>query len=225
MLGGPRQFDSQAQVTRMESGRLRIRPLQPLQSELRQATWNFVGDQFAAFHEFFRDDLANGSISFLMPTSRTDEEETLEEFAFWEGQFQLNRQDNLFVVTAVIEIVETGVVKTVDLCAVEDPTGTYDVSGDTFDCYVDGYSGPFAAGSGFAGAWRVAGIEGIALDSFEPYSDGDQSGLNRGVGFAESSVLTDVDYCSDTFESYTAGSSPDSGGEGFDSSWTITEAI
>jgi len=105
------QILPRSQVTRMESGRNRIRRLQLEPIEVVDVTWNFVADAYVTFRNFFINDLEHGSLFFVM--------ETLEpsplpgysylmtrSYAFLDGTYSFSESDNLFTVTATLEIDE-----------------------------------------------------------------------------------------------------------------------
>lgn len=89
-------------VTKMDSGRVRVRPAFTDPLELVSVQWNFTLDEYADFEEFFNDILNNGSEWF-----RTDwaDFET-RDLAFLAEGYQLSRSDNLVMVAATLEVGE-----------------------------------------------------------------------------------------------------------------------
>lgn len=76
--------------------------------ELIDVTWNFTLDEFEVFKAFFEEDLVNGSLLFEMTTPdfapvHMDRSVT-RMLGFWGANYGFNRSDNLFTVTAILEI-------------------------------------------------------------------------------------------------------------------------
>lgn len=180
LLGRQRGIGSQALATRMDSGRVRVRQTQTVPLELQSVRWNFTAGQFSEFLTFFQEDLENGELSFLMPTAKTGETDQDEkEFAFWEGRFDWEHTDNLFAVSATLELIPEPVINDVT-CDLGSGAG---VAGDSFICYYDGSIGPFGGGNGWDGEWAFDPVEGIAVDSFDDYIDGFTGDMARGLGW------------------------------------------
>src|SRR6266545_6121908 len=57
-----------SRVTRMESGRSRVRRSFTEPIEVMEVTWNFTEDQYVAFQTFFQEEIENGSLPFVMET-------------------------------------------------------------------------------------------------------------------------------------------------------------
>jgi hypothetical protein len=104
------QVDPRSAPVLMESGRMRRRRtfLDPL--ELIAVSWNFTEDQFEAFKTFFEIDLQNGSEHFELitpdfPPAGFVFRTVTRVLAFWECNYAFTRSDNLFSVTATLEVV------------------------------------------------------------------------------------------------------------------------
>lgn len=84
----------------MESGRIRKRRLCADPYEAWEVQWNFTEDQFDDFKAFFDTTLVNGSLSFAIDFFGID-----REVVFVGGQYSFVRADNLFSVSATLEVV------------------------------------------------------------------------------------------------------------------------
>lgn len=110
------QLSARPSERQMESGRLRRRRLQIELQEFLKVSWNFTEDDFGTFKSFYEDTLDNGSLSFLMVTFEDDPQgsgELLEvdwELAFV-GVPQHSRSDNLFSVSATLEVLDKQMVE------------------------------------------------------------------------------------------------------------------
>lgn len=80
----------------MESGRLRNRRLHASPIEMMEVAWNFTEDQFDIFKTFFDVGLENGTLEFDLAGIGT--------VAFWESTYSQNHTDNLFYVSAKLEL-------------------------------------------------------------------------------------------------------------------------
>lgn len=101
LMGARVATDSRSWRTEMETGRVRQRRVQLLPLRLVQAEWSFTGDAFETFKEFFEVSLENGSLPFALELFGADSEES--EVAFM-GPYSWSRSDNLFSVSAVLEV-------------------------------------------------------------------------------------------------------------------------
>ena len=105
------QILPRSQITEMESGRKRIRRLQLEPIEVVDVTWNFVADAYVTFRNFFINDLKHGSLFFVMETIEpSDGPSTFIRFtrsyAFLDGKYNFSQSDNLFTVSAILEVDE-----------------------------------------------------------------------------------------------------------------------
>lgn len=234
MLGRLHRFFPRPEVVQMESGRFRKRRIFLDSMELMEVQWSFTEDQFDAFELFFHEQLNNGSLSFVLTTAAAaegrppTEEDIVREVVFWEGTYSFSRSDNLFAVSATLEVIPQPEVEE-DLCGVVYPNGT-EGGGDTFDCYADSLhvrSLP-PAGTGWDGGWRMANSPfHVHYDDFEEYADGAVSGTLSGGddwdgnwSYAESVV----DFVGDDFEDYAVGGNVGTMSlgdvSGWDGAWT-----
>lgn len=109
LLGRTHTIAPRSEVTRMESGRPRVRPADVESLEVMDATWNFTQDQYNTFQTFFINELEHGEKIFELVTLEQAPDPTkvrqwVREVAFLDATYSFNRSDNLFVVQAVLEI-------------------------------------------------------------------------------------------------------------------------
>lgn len=90
-------LDPRNASTIMETGRMRNRRVYDIPVKMIQVAWNFTQDEFDTFKSFFDTDLENGTLTFDW-----DEEGTL---AFYPATYDFTRTDNLFAVSATLEVV------------------------------------------------------------------------------------------------------------------------
>jgi hypothetical protein len=98
-------------VTPMESKRIRIRRMQVCSIELLDVTWHFTKDEYELFEQFFNETLETGSLPFSITTKESDPfgsglVEVDRNVAFWKAEYSFSRSDNLYAVTATLEIVD-----------------------------------------------------------------------------------------------------------------------
>lgn len=111
LLEHERQLTARPSERQMESSRVRRRRMQADLQEFLKVSWNFTEDEFNTFKSFYEDTLDNGTISFLMktfeddPAGSGDVVEVSWELAFV-GEPQHARSDNLFSVSATLEITD-----------------------------------------------------------------------------------------------------------------------
>jgi len=91
--------DPRSEVTEMEGGWIRRRRQHLKPRKVWDVEWNLVGDQFSDFKDFFEGDLANGSLPFVLYLLGG-----LHQVVFAEPEYFFTRTDNLFNVTASLEI-------------------------------------------------------------------------------------------------------------------------
>jgi hypothetical protein len=98
-------------------------------------------------------------------------------------------------------------------------------AGDSFECYDIGYTGPFPGGNGWDGPWVVSGEIDYCKDTFETYVLGTTGNWTAGTGWEGGWVVGPpaLDLIHDTFESYSVGATPSSGGSGWDGNWNVIE--
>jgi len=109
LLGRSHTIQPRSEVTRMESGRPRVRAADRECLEVMNATWNFTGDQYNTFRDFFINELEHGEKVFELVTLEQDSDPTqirqvVREVAFLDATYTFNRSDNLFTVEAELEI-------------------------------------------------------------------------------------------------------------------------
>jgi len=102
---------SRSVITKMESGRSRIRRMHLEPLEVVDVTWNFVADAYETFKTFFINELEQGSLPFSMTTYELDTDPRFSlhitrAYAFLDGTYSFTYSDNQFTVTATLEIVE-----------------------------------------------------------------------------------------------------------------------
>lgn len=202
---------SLARRTRMETGRLRVRPIE-LEEDLRvRAVWEFTLDEFSDFLSFFSSTLLNGEYDFEMeaPVGET------VTYSFADANFTVSRADGHFSVEAVL-LVTPEPPYVAALCNMADVD-----SGDSFECYPVGWTGSMYGGEMWDASWSFAGSATIWGDDMEDYSSGDTPS-NGGAGFARNwAVVSDIDPYGEDFESYSVGGAPSGGGTGLVGSWSI----
>lgn len=93
----------------MESGRPRVRAVDRECLEVMNVTWNFTGDQYKTFQDFFVNELEHGALVFELITLEHASDPTqirqyVREVAFLDATYTFSGSDNLFVVEAVLEI-------------------------------------------------------------------------------------------------------------------------
>jgi len=89
--------------TQMESGRIRMRRMNSSTKELWKVSWNLTEDQYADFKAFFETDLTNGSENFEIDLFGVRATVT-----FSESTYTWTREDSLFTVSAVLEVISYG---------------------------------------------------------------------------------------------------------------------
>jgi len=99
-------------LTEMESSRIRVRREHLLEIEAIHVTWHMTEEQHVAFQNFFTADLLNGELPFFMltedfPVDAITERHTTRILAFMDGQYTTQHSDNLYVVTALLEVVDS----------------------------------------------------------------------------------------------------------------------
>lgn len=98
----------------MESSRIRRRRMQVELQEFLKASWNFTEDEFDIFVEWYEEMLENGSTQFLLKTYEDDPVGTGETIEVWwelafVGDPQHTRSDNLFSVSATLEVLDKSI--------------------------------------------------------------------------------------------------------------------
>lgn len=94
----------------MESRRYRCRRQHLALLKLVDVSWNFTEDEYAIFQEFFIEQLNQGELLFAMVSIEPDSNPALQRtyirgLSFWGGTYEFSRSDNLFTVSATLEIV------------------------------------------------------------------------------------------------------------------------
>ncbi len=89
------QLLSRNTVTEMGSRRLRQRRGHIEIMQVMKVTWSFTSDQFDTFRNYFAEDLVHGSEAFEMDG---------ETYSFLEPVYSFSRTDNLFQVSAMLEM-------------------------------------------------------------------------------------------------------------------------
>lgn len=106
--------------TQMDSGRIRVRRKFVKEMVILQVQWNFVEDQYELFENFFKVDLQNGALSFVLVTFEPSPtpymvRRIVRILAFHEGgQYNLGHSDNLYAVSAQLIETEKGVFEEAD---------------------------------------------------------------------------------------------------------------
>jgi hypothetical protein len=130
------EFRPLSDGTLMESGRMRIRRASLLPQEFIKVRWNFTEDQYETFEQFFQTTILNGELSFLLVTYDPSSEEFMvtevhREVAFVEGKYGFTKSDNLFAVSATLEVVD------VETVLIEDPSSALPALEMSYPLYGD----------------------------------------------------------------------------------------
>ena len=88
-------------LTRMESGRVRVRRVMESLRELADATWQFTESQFAAFRAFFEKTLDYGTSKF---TARFYDPNEDREMRFWDASYAVDGEEGYARVRATLEL-------------------------------------------------------------------------------------------------------------------------
>lgn len=92
----------------MESNRVRTRRVHHEVFETIDVQWNFTEDEYNTFRNWFIAELDQGVLRFQMVTLELSPTDTVMEvtrvLAFLDGTYNFNRSDNLFTVTATLEV-------------------------------------------------------------------------------------------------------------------------
>lgn len=92
--------DPRSETTEMEGGWIRKRRQHLEPRKVWDVEWNFVVDQFVTFKDFFDGDLGNGSLPFVLYMLGG-----FKRVVFADADYSYTRTDNLFNVTASLEVV------------------------------------------------------------------------------------------------------------------------
>lgn len=109
LLGRKYTVMPRSSSVRMESRRQRIRRLYTDSLELIDVTWNFTGDDYATFRDFFQEDLEQGTLFFTMETKELTDDPAIihvytRDYAFLDATYSFSESDNLFAVQATLQI-------------------------------------------------------------------------------------------------------------------------
>lgn len=119
-------------VTVMESERVRVRPQYTESLELMDVQWNFTVDQFQTFESFFRNTLSQGEGDFALEVLGTT-----FTLAFFPATYSFAKSDNLFSVTATLEVLGTSA-ETSENSSSSNPGGDSDWSWEEESDWVPG---------------------------------------------------------------------------------------
>ena len=100
-------LEPRSTVTVFETMRYRVRREFTDPMEMIEYTWNFTEDQFETFRDYVEINLENGQNNFLIGGFEGGQL-VLRSVAFLSsGQpYTIGRSDNLFVVTAIVQVME-----------------------------------------------------------------------------------------------------------------------
>lgn len=96
-------------ITGMETNRKRVRRQHDEVIEILDVTWNFTRDEYDAFRTFFIEEIEQGQDYFRLTTIELSatpgtHAEVERIVAFLDGTYQFSRSDNLFSVSAQLEV-------------------------------------------------------------------------------------------------------------------------
>lgn len=106
-VGREHTFHARSETAVMETNRRRTRPIYTETVQVLDVQWNFTGDQYSDFVDFFRDGLNNGVYRFEMETLEPspvegDIYEVTRYLSFLDGTYEFTRTDNLVEVRATL---------------------------------------------------------------------------------------------------------------------------
>lgn len=109
LIGRSIRVNPRSWNTTMESLRSRVRRAHAAPLKVMSVSWNFTQDQYEAFEAFFIETIQQGSLPFAMETLEQDPDPLfvrafLRELAFLNGTYKWTQSDNLFIVTAELEV-------------------------------------------------------------------------------------------------------------------------
>lgn len=97
-------INSRSTTTIMETGRPRVRPEYDQPFETANYVWHFTEDQFSVFKDFLEINLANGVNNFYL--SGYEGGLLVYHVVAFMGGYNVEHSDNLYAVSAQVEIVE-----------------------------------------------------------------------------------------------------------------------